>query len=187
MKALLYKQLRLVCHPMTLIFCLFGIVVIIPNYPYTVIFFYVTLGLFFSFLDMREKKDLYYTTLLPVPKRDAVKAGCLFTALIELASLILLAAGFLIYALFNAVFLPSFYKNGYKAGVAFIIATIPMALLMLVLEALPHIPALGWLDDMDAATQLRLLPVLAVSIVVYIVGMLLTFRVSAHAYEKVDM
>lgn len=214
MKALLYKQLRLVCHPMTLIFCLFGIVVIIPNCPYTVIFFYVTLGLFFSFLDMREKKDLYYTTLLPVPKRDAVKAGCLFTALIELASLILLApccllvahlqpgkdnlvgldpnlallaAGFLIYALFNAVFLPSFYKNGYKAGVAFIIATIPMALLMLVLEALPHIPALGWLDDMDAATQLRLLPVLAVSIVVYIVGMLLTFRVSAHAYEKVDM
>ena len=126
MKALLYKQLRLVCHPMTLIFCLFGIVIIIPNYPYTVIFFYVTLGLFFSFLDMREKKDLYYTALLPVPKRDAVKAGCLFTALI-------------------------------------------------------------WLDDMDAATQLRLIPMLAVSIVVYIVGMLPTFRMSAAAYEKVDM
>ena len=214
MKALLYKQLRLVCHPMTLIFCLFGIVVIIPNYPYTVIFFYVTLGLFFSFLDMREKKDLYYTALLPVPKRDAVKAGCLFTALIELLSLVLLApccllvarlqpgkdnlvgldpnlallaAGFLIYALFNVVFLPSFYKNGYKVGVAFIIATIPMALLMLVLEALPHIPALSWLDDMDAATQLRLIPMLAVSILVYIVGMLLTFRMSAAAYEKVDM
>lgn len=77
MKALLYKQLRLVCHPMTPVFCLFGIMVIIPNYPYTVIFFYVTLGLFFSFLNMREQKDLYYTALLPVPKRDAVKAGCL--------------------------------------------------------------------------------------------------------------
>ncbi|MDD6324816.1 MAG: hypothetical protein PUA72_04415 [Lachnospiraceae bacterium] len=55
------------------------------------------------------------------------------------------------------------------------------------LEALPHIPVLSWLDDMDAATQLRLLPILVVSIVVYIVSMLLTFRVSAHAYEKVDM
>ena len=214
MKTLLYKQLRLVCHPMTPIFCLFGIMVIIPNYPYTVIFFYVMLGIFFTFLNIREQKDLYYTALLPVPKRDAVKAGCLFTALIELLSLAVLvpcallaahlqpgkdnlvgldsnlalfAAGFLLYALFNAVFLPSFYKNGYKVGVAFIKAIIPMALLMLVLEALPHIPALGWLDDMDAATQLRLLPVLAVSIVVYIVGMLLTFRVSAYAYEKVDM
>lgn len=199
---------------MTLIFCLFGIVVIIPNYPYTVIFFYVTLGLFFSFLDMREKKDLYYTALLPVPKRDAVKAGCTFTALTELLSLVLLvpccllaarlqpgkdnlvgldpnlallAAGFLLYALFNAVFLPSFYKSGYKVGAAFVKATIPTALLMLVLEALPHIPALGWLDDMDAATQLRLLPVLIGSILIYAVCALLAFRASANAYEKVDM
>lgn len=38
MKTLLYKQLRLVCHPMTPVFCLFGFMVIIPNYPYTVIF-----------------------------------------------------------------------------------------------------------------------------------------------------
>ena len=193
MKALLYKQLRLVCHPMTPVFCLFGIMVIIPNYPYTVIFFYVTLGLFFSFLNMREQKDLYYTALLPVPKRDAVKAGCLFTALVELASLVLLApccllaAGFLLYALFNAVFLPSFYKSGYKVGVAFVKATIPMALLMLVMEALPHIPGLTWLDDMDAATQLRLLPVLIGSILIYTGCALLTFRAAARAYEKVDL
>lgn len=46
MTALLYKQLRLVCHPMTPVFCLFGIMVLIPNYPYTIIFFYVMLGLF---------------------------------------------------------------------------------------------------------------------------------------------
>ena len=57
----------------------------------------------------------------------------------------------------------------------------------MIVIALPHIPALSWLDDMDVATQLRLLPMLAVSIVVYIVSMMLTFRVSAHAYEKVDM
>lgn len=214
MKTLLYKQLRLVCHPMTPVFCLFGIMVIIPNYPYTVIFFYVMLGLFFTFLNMREQKDLYYTALLPAPKRDAVKAGCLFTALIQLLSLAVLvpcallavrlqpekhnlvgldpnlalfAAGFLLYAVFNAVFLPSFYKNGYKVGVAFVKAIIPTTLLMLVIEALPHIPALRWLDDMDAATQLRLIPMLAVSIAVYIVGMLRALRASAVAYEKVDM
>ena len=93
----------------------------------------------------------------------------------------------MLYALFNAVFLPSFYKSGYKVGAAFIKATIPTALLMLVLEALPHIPALGWLDDMDAATQIRLLPVLAVSILIYAGGMLLAFRAAARVYEKVDM
>ena len=171
MKTLLYKQLRLVCHPMTPVFCLFGFMVIIPNYPYTVIFFYVMLGLFFTFLNMREQKDLYYTALLPVPKRDAVRAGCLFTALIELLSLAVLvpcallavrlqpgkdnlvgldpnlalfAAGFLLYAVFNAVFLPSFYANGYKVGVAFVKAIIPTTLAMIVFEALPHVPGLMW-------------------------------------------
>ena len=36
MKTLLYKQLRLVCHPMTPVFCLFGAMLLIPNYPYSV-------------------------------------------------------------------------------------------------------------------------------------------------------
>ena len=48
MKTLLYKQLRLVCQPMTLVFCLFGVMLLIPAYPYTVMWFYVMLWLFFS-------------------------------------------------------------------------------------------------------------------------------------------
>ena len=214
MKALLYKQFRLVCHPMTLIFCLFGIMVLIPNYPYTVIFFYVMLGLFFTFLNIREQKDIYYSALLPVPKRDTVKAGCAFVVIIEVLSLVvlipcsllavhlqpgkdnlvgldpnlaLLAAGFLLYAVFNGVFLPSFYANGYKVGMAFIKAVIPTTLVMMVLEALPHIPALTWLDDLDAATQVRLLPALIASVLIYAGGMALTFRASARRYEKVDL
>ncbi len=214
MKALLYKQFRLVCHPMTLIFCLFGIMVLIPNYPYTVIFFYVMLGLFFTFLNIREQKDIYYSALLPVPKRDTVKAGCAFVVIIEVLSLVvlipcsllavhlqpgkdnlvgldpnlaLLAAGFLLYAVFNGVFLPSFYANGYKVGIAFINAVIPTTLAMGALEALPHFPALTWLDDLDAATQVRLLPALIGSVLVYAGGMALTFRASARRYEKVDL
>ena len=205
MKALLYKQLRLVCHPMTPVFCLFGIMVLIPNYPYTIIFFYVMLGLFFTFLNVREQKDIYYSAILPVPKRDTVKAGCVLVALVELLSLAvrlqpdkdnlvgmdpnlaLFAAGFLMYAVFNAVFLTDFYRSGYKVGVAFVKALIPVTLLMIVCEALPHFPGLGWLDDLDGATQLRLLPVLIVSVVIYGVGMLLTFRKAAELYEKVDL
>lgn len=214
MKALLYKQFRLVCHPMTLIFCLFGIMVLIPNYPYTVIFFYVMLGLFFTFLNIREQKDIYYSALLPVPKRDTVKAGCAFVVIIEVLSLVvlipcsllavhlqpgkdnlvgldpnlaLLAAGFLLYAVFNGVFLPSFYANGYKVGMAFINAVIPTTLAMGALEALPHFPALTWLDDLDAATQVRLLPALIGSVLLYAGGMALTFRASARRYEKVDL
>ena len=39
MKALLYKQFRLVCHPMTLVFTFFGAMLLIPSYPYTLAFF----------------------------------------------------------------------------------------------------------------------------------------------------
>ena len=214
MKALLYKEFRLVCHPMTPIFCLFGIMVLIPNYPYTVIFFYVMLGIFFTFLNIREQKDIYYSALLPVPKRDTVKAGCAFVVIIQALSLVvlipcsllaahlqpgkdnlvgldpnaaLLTAGFLLYAVFNAVFLPSFYANGYKVGIAFLKAVIPTTLVMMVLEALPHFPALTWLDDMDAATQVRLLPYFVAAVLLYGIGTVLTFRRAAAQYEKVDL
>lgn len=214
MKALLYKEFRLVCHPMTPIFCLFGVMVLIPNYPYTVIFFYVMLGLFFTFLNIREQKDIYYSALLPVPKRDTVKAGCAFVVIIQVLSLVvlipcsllaahlqpgkdnlvgldpnaaLLTAGFLLYAVFNAVFLPSFYANGYKVGIAFLKAVIPTTLVMMVLEALPHFSALTWLDDMDAATQVRLLPYFVAAVLLYGIGTVLTFRRAAAQYEKVDL
>ena len=214
MKVLLYKEFRLVCHPMTPIFCLFGVMVLIPNYPYTVIFFYVMLGLFFTFLNIREQKDIYYSALLPVPKWDTVKAGCAFVVIIQVLSLVvlipcsllavhlqpgkdnlvgldpnaaLLTAGFLLYAVFNAVFLPSFYANGYKVGIAFLKAVIPTTLVMMVLEALPHFPALTWLDDMDAATQVRLLPYFVAAVLLYGIGTVLTFRRAAAQYEKVDL
>ena len=57
MKALFYKQFKLVCHPMTLLFTVFGVMFLIPNYPYTVAFFYVTLGLFFMMQNGREQRD----------------------------------------------------------------------------------------------------------------------------------
>ena len=144
MKTLLYKQLRLVCQPMTLVFCLFGAMLLIPAYPYTVMWFYVMLGLFFSFLNGREQKDVYYSALLPIRKRDTVKANCLFVGLIELLALViavpfallraklgigdnpvglnanvtLFACGLMLFAVFNAVFLLSFYRTAYKVGVS---------------------------------------------------------------------
>ena len=70
---------------------------------------------------------------------------------------------------------------------AFVKAIIPTTLAMIAFEALPHVPGLMWLDDLDAATQVRLLPVLIGSILIYVGCMALTFQASARAYEKVDM
>ena len=214
MKALLYKQFRLVCHPMTLIFPCFGVMLLIPSYPYTVAFFYVMLGLFFSFMNGREQRDIYFSALLPIRKRDAVKASVLFVLVIELASLVialpcavlpcrinplggnavglepngaLFAAALVLYAVFNGVFLPAFYKTAYKVGTAFLKAMLVVTPTLILCEALPHVPALAFLEDRTAAGQLRLLPLLLCAIVIYGVGLWLTYRKAAENYEKVDL
>ena len=60
MKALLFKQLKLTAHPMTFLFPLLSFMLLIPNYPYTVAFFYTTLGIFFMYQNAREQRDADY-------------------------------------------------------------------------------------------------------------------------------
>ena len=214
MKALLYKQFRLVCHPMTLVFTFFGAMLLIPSYPYTLAFFYLMLGLFFSFMNGREQKDIYYSALLPIRKRDTVKASVLFVLAVELVSLLvavlfavlsvrinplggnavglepnaaLFAAALVLYALFNGIFLPSFYQTAYKVGVSFLKAIVPVSLAMIVCEASVHFPGMAWLEDCTAAGQLRLLPLLLTAAVIYGGGLWLTYRKAAKNYEKVDL
>ncbi len=214
MTALLSKQLRLNCHPMTLVFLLAGVFFLIPNYPYTVAFFYVTLGLFFMFMNSREQRDADFVAVLPVRKRDGVKAACVFTALIEIMSLViavpfaflsarinpkgtnlagldanvaLFAVAFILFAVFNIMFLPSFYRTGYKVGVSFLKASLCVALVVICDVLLPHVPGFAWLDGTDKASCLRQLPILAVCAAVYAIATLLAYKLSAKRYEKVDL
>lgn len=214
MKTLLYKQLRLACHPMTPVFCLSGIMLLIPNYPYSVAFFYVTLGLFFTFLNMREQKDIYYSALLPLRKRDTVRAAVAFTVLVELlsvvitalfcllsaklqpgkdnavgmdANLMLLGAGFVLYGVFNLVFFVCLYRSGYKVGAAYLKANLALWPMMLLAEALPHFPSLMWLNRVDTQANLRQIPILLFGIAVFAVLTMLAYRRSARLYERVDL
>mgnify|MGYP000625666064 CR=1 FL=1 len=161
------KDLRLAAHPMMYVFALFGVMLIIPNYPYTVVFFYGLLGIFFTFLNGRENKDVYYCAVLPVTKRDQVRARAWLVVAVELAELViaipfaflsarinpngtnlagidanvaLFGCVLLIYGVFNVVFLPVFYKTAIRAGRAFLLAVIPMTVLMVLVEALSHFP-----------------------------------------------
>lgn len=214
MKTLLYKQLRLACHPMTPVFCLSGIMLLIPNYPYSVAFFYVTLGLFFTFLNMREQKDIYYSALLPLRKRDTVRAAVAFTVLVELLSvvitalfcllsaklqpgkdnavgmdtnLMLLGAGFVLYGVFNLVFFICLYRSGYKVGAAYLKANLALWPMMFLAEVLPHFPPLMWLNRVDAQANLRQIPILLFGVAVFAVLTMLAYRRSAGLYERVDL
>ncbi|MFR6394919.1 MAG: hypothetical protein ACLUNQ_07395 [Oscillospiraceae bacterium] len=42
-------------------------------------------------MNMREQKDIYYSALLPLRKRDTVRAAVAFTVLVELLSVVITA------------------------------------------------------------------------------------------------
>src|SRR5690625_3479058 len=86
---LIYKELRLAAHPNLFIFTLLGALVLVPAYPYGMVFIFGCLGPYITFMYGRETNDIYYTSLMPVKKRDTVKAKCLLVILSQMTQLII--------------------------------------------------------------------------------------------------
>ncbi|HHT92083.1 MAG TPA: ABC-2 transporter permease [Clostridiaceae bacterium] len=210
---MLYKEIRLSAHPNLFIFTLLGMLVIVPAYPYGMVFIFGCLGPYITMMYGRETNDIYYTALLPVKKTDIVKAKCLLFVLAQMtqilislpfailrvyilpdgnpagieANLAYYGFGFIIYAVFNMIFLTTFFKTAYKAGKAFLLAIIPATFCMILMEVLVHFPKFKWLDSTKAYDLLKQSPILVIGIVFYTIVMLLTYRVSANRFKKVDL
>ena len=74
MKLLMKKEWKLTVTPVPLLFLLLSALVLVPSYPYYVTFFYNALGIFLMLQAARENRDVYYMALLPLTKRDLVRA-----------------------------------------------------------------------------------------------------------------
>lgn len=210
---LLYKELRLAAHPNLFIFTLFGVLVIVPQYPYGMVFIFGCLAPYITFWYGRETNDIYYTALLPVKKRDVVKGKFSIVILAQMAQIIIslpfaflrvlilpfnnpagieanaayYGFGFIIYAVFNFIFLTQFFKTAYKAGKAFLLAITPAALVMVAMEVMVHLPGFEWIDSVEPDMMLRQMPILAVGIIIYVFGMLVAYKISAKRFELVDL
>ncbi|MFZ7101774.1 MAG: ABC-2 transporter permease [Peptococcaceae bacterium] len=210
---LLYKELRLAAHPNLYIFTLLGALVIVPAYPYGMVFLFGCLAPYLTFMYGRETNDIYYTALLPVKKRDTVKAKCLLMVLAQMTQLLIslpfavlrvhvlpngnpagieanvayYGFGLMIYALFNVILLTQFFKTAYKVDMAFLLAIIPATIAVIIMEVLVHFPGFEWLDSVSPAIMFQQLPILAAGVIVYIIGMLIAYRVSAKRFEQVDL
>ena len=210
---LLYKELILAAHPTSLVFAFLGCLVVVPAYPYTVIFMFGCLAPYITFLYARETNDAWYSAILPITKRESVKGKCQLIVSIQLFQLILsipcvvlrtilqvennpvgidttiawYGFGFIIYDVFDLVFFPAYYKNGYKAGKAFVIAAIPMLLLMIAVEGAAHLPTFAWLDSYAPYDLLLQVPILVFGILCYIILLSIAYRVSVKRFERVDL
>lgn len=95
--------------------------------------------------------------------------------------------GLIIYAIFDLLFFPAFYKSGYKAGKAFILASIPMVVLMIAVEAVAHVPVFTWMDSYQQEHLLMQLPILIGGILCYAVFLSVAYRLSEKYFDKVDL
>lgn len=165
MKNLLYKELRLALHPVCPVFLLLSAMVLIPNYPYHVVFFYTTLGLFFVCLQGRENQDIYYTMLLPVDREALVRARFLLAVGLELAQMLLMipftalrqclplgpnqvgmdanitlfASGLLLLGLFHVVFFGRYYRCPRQVGRAFVLGSAAVFFYIAAVETACHV------------------------------------------------
>ncbi|MDR2166709.1 MAG: ABC-2 transporter permease [Clostridiales bacterium] len=210
---LLYKELRLAAHPNLFVFTFLGFLVIVPAYPYSMVFIFGCIAICATFMYGRETNDIYYTTLLPVKKRDVVKAKFLLVLAVQMVQILVslpfavlrvfvlpdgnpagieanvafYGFGFIIYGLFNLVFMTQFFKTAHKAGKAFLLALIPAIPVVFAMEALVHFPQFAWLDSITGEEMLRQLPILIAGIVTYPIFTLIAYRISLRRFDMVDL
>ncbi|GMS49754.1 ABC-2 transporter permease [Enterococcus gallinarum] len=210
---LLYKELRLAAHPNIYIFSAMGALVLIPAYPYTMIFVFSCIGIYISFMYGRETNDIYFSSLLPIKKSDIVLGKYLVVIVTQLASLFIsiicaiikntlipnnnpvgidaniafYGFGFIIFTIFNLIFLSSFFKTAYNAGIAFLKALVPIILIELLIEVSVHFPKLQWLDGTSQELLVKQLPILILGVTIYIIFTMWSFKISTKRFSEVDL
>ena len=217
MTKLIYKELKLSASPLSYIFIAAAFLTFVPGYPILLGAFFTTLGIFYSFQTMRENNDIQYSLLLPVAKADVVKSKFVFTVLIECCSFILMTVitlirmlllkdaavytsnalmcanlsflGFalLIFGLFNVVFVGGFFKTAFYFGKPFIAYCIISFIVIVIAEALHHLPGM---DSFNSFGFDRLFPqgaVLCIGLLLFVVLTSFGIKKSEQIFERIDL
>ena len=215
MSNLLKKEFSLSMHPVTPLMLMLSSMALIPNYPYTVMFFYMTLAVFFTCMMGRENHDVIYSMSLPVAKKDIVKARILFVVILEMLQMVLLipfavlrqnilaagneagidanitlfAEGFLLFGVFNLIFFHSYYRNVDKVGISFVKASVVFFVLVVVDVIVTHgVPFVrDCLDTPDPQFMGYKLVALAIGIMLYVVMTVQACRISVRNFEVQDL
>lgn len=215
MKALLKKEWLLAMHPAAICFVFLASLVLVPNYPYYVTFFYTSLGIFFICLSGRENRDAEYSLLMPMGKSDVVKSRFLTAIVLEGITLILtipfsilrqhlpvapnavgmeaniafFGLSLVMLGIFNLTFFVSYYKNIRKVGKSYVLSSAVMFLYVATAETLTHVIPFfrDRLDTMDPLFLTEKSAVLLAGVAAYLLLTWIAYRLSVKYFEKLDI
>ena len=216
MKKLFYKEMKLSANPLTYLFIAFSAMTMIPSYPILVGSFFICLGIFHTYQQIREYDDVTYTVMLPVKKRDIVTAKYLFVLFIELTAFILctlltiirmkilgtavpyatnqlmnanmayLGYTMIVFAVFNSIFLAGFFKTTYKIGKPFFIFCVVSFIIIIMGEILHHIPDLESLNNPSNLSMPQAV-IFAIGVVVFMLCTWLSYQKAVKDFETIDL
>ena len=216
MKKLFYKEMKLSANPLTYLFIAFSAMTMIPSYPILVGSFFICLGIFHTYQQIREYDDVTYTVMLPVKKRDIVTAKYLFVLFIELTAFILctlltiirmkilgtavpyatnqlmnanmayLGYTMIVFAVFNSIFLAGFFKTTYKIGKPFFIFCVVSFIIIIMGEILHHIPDLESLNN-PSNLSMPQAAIFAIGVVVFMLCTWLSYQKAVKDFEGIDL
>ena len=212
---LLMKEWKLCMHPMGFLMPLCAALVLVPGYPYGVSCFYTGLGIFFICLTARENHDAAFTLTLPVSRREAVRARILFCAILEAATILLMALfillknligntpnpagldaglatigeGLILFALFNLIFFPLYFRDVSKPGKAFVFAAVPVFLwIILEIAATYAVPFFrDVLDRPDPAYMAEKALFTLGGLALFLAGTAKSVQLSVKRFEEQDL
>ena len=219
MKNFLQKEIKLCLAPINYVYLIFSAMMIIPNYPRYVPIFFYCVSIMHLFNNALINKDIEYSMILPITKKDIVKSRCLLICVYELIGLIITvpfsilfnfimpegnAAGIegniafyglslILLSLFNFIFFTSYYKKADKPGLPFLKASIAFWIFFMILEFpiwtknIFGISYFQMMDKIDSESLIKQLPVLLIGLLIFILGWIVTFKISSKRFEKVDL
>ncbi|MBE9914740.1 hypothetical protein G8C92_11920 [Paenibacillus donghaensis] len=149
---LLIKDLKLGVNPMFFVFpIVMGALMLIPGWVYFLVvmyFFWVTAPNLFA--QFRSSNDLLFTAMMPVTKKDMVKARVSVFVILELMHIVFAmiyglitihlypnvtyhffaphmgfwGLNFAMFAIYNIILIPMYYKTAYKYGTAQLVSIV---------------------------------------------------------------
>ena len=216
MKKLFYKEMKLSANPLSYWFIAFSAMTMLPRYPILIGSFFICLGIFYTYQQIREYDDITYTVMLPVKKRDVVTAKYLFVLFIEATAFIICAlltairikffgeaapyvtnqlmnanAAYLgyimiIFAVFNGIFLTGFFRTAYKIGKPFVMFCIVGCVIITIGEILHHIPGLESLNKSSNLSVPQIV-ILAIGAIIFTLCTWFSYRKAVKRFEVIDL
>jgi len=213
MNNMLHKELKLSIHRFFFLMpVLTGALILIPNWPYFIAFmyfFFISVPNIYS--TYNAQNDMGFSIMMAGAKKEIVKGKILSFCFLELlhigiGAIFTIARNmlygvenflmdpnfaffgmvFIMFALFNLVFFPLYFKTAFNYGLPTILANIVVIAFVAVLEILTLLNG-SMRKFFEWSSPLVGVAVLLAGIGLFVLSNLLTYRISSRRFDKIDL